>query len=132
MASAVRQSEAQHRAALDAYEAVIRTTERQTRAAYRNVVTGIRRVKVSLQAVESAKQAVEASHHRVEFGNGSQFELLSARNNYDAVLRAYQQTRYDYLTANLFLKLQVGRLTEADLAAVDELLIPPAHDTPNF
>ena len=56
----------------------------------------------------------------VEFGTGTEFELLDAQNNYYAARRAYSQTRYDYLTNVLTLKQQAGRLTEQDLVAIDD------------
>ena len=62
----------------------------------------------------------------VEFGTGTEFELLDAQNNYYTERRAYSQTRYDYLTNVLTLKQQAGRLTERDLLAIDDLLIESA------
>jgi len=49
--------------------------------------------------------------------------LLDAQTNYFSAVRAYDQTRYDYLTNVLTLKQQAGRLTEEDLAVIDNLLI---------
>lgn len=128
LASAVRQSEAEHRAAVARYDLLKRETERQTRSAYRNVVSGIARINAARRAVDSGHEALEASHHGVEFGNGSQFELLSAENTYYASLQEYQQTRYDYLLSSLQLKLQAGQLSDADLAAVDKLLVPQERE----
>ncbi|HET8880696.1 MAG TPA: hypothetical protein VFM56_00845, partial [Solimonas sp.] len=48
--------------------------------------------------------------------------LLNAQTNYYAALRAYYQSRYDYLNDTLKLKAQAGRLSEADLAAIDAVL----------
>jgi outer membrane protein len=62
----------------------------------------------------------------VEFGTGTEFELLDAQNNYYTARRAYSQTRYDYLTSVLTLKQQAGRLTMQDLIAIDNLLIESA------
>ena len=59
----------------------------------------------------------------MEFGTGTEFDLLNAQNNYFAAVRAYSQDRYDYLTSVLLLKQQAGRLTERDLMAVDALLV---------
>ena len=73
--------------------------------------------------MDSRERAVEAMRRNVEFGTGNEFELLDAQNNYYAALRAYAQTRYDYLTNVLTLKQQAGRLTEQDLLAIDNLLI---------
>ena len=123
VASSMRQSRALYRQALAQYEAIKRDTERQTRAAYRNVVSGIERITVARRAVESGRVAVEASQRNLEFGTGGEFELLNAQSNYSNAQRAYSQTRYDYLTALLTLKQQAGRLSEADLAAIDAMLV---------
>ena len=72
------------------------------------------------------RSAVEASRRNIEFGTGTEFELLSAQNNYSTALRSYTQARYDYFINLLTLKQQAGRLTERDLAQIDELLV--VHD----
>jgi outer membrane protein len=123
VASAVRQSRALYRQAQATYDSAQRDTERQTRAAFRGIVTGIQRIGAARRAVESGQGAVEASRRNVEFGTGTEFDLLNAQNNYFAALRAYSQTRYDYLTSVLTLKQQAGRLSEQDLIAIDDLLI---------
>ena len=123
VASAVRQSRALYHEARANLEAAVRDTERQTRAAFRNIVTGIQRIGAGKRAVDSGQRAVEAMRRNVEFGTGTEFELLDAQNNYYAARRAYSQSRYDYLTNVLTLKQQAGRLTEQDLAAIDALLI---------
>ena len=123
VASAVRQSRALYRQAQAAYDAAQRDTERQTRAAFRGIVSGIQRIGAARRAVDSGHEAVEASRRNVEFGTGTEFDLLNAQNNYYAALRAYRQSRYDYLTNVLTLKQQAGRLIERDLTAIDELLV---------
>jgi len=123
VASAMRQSRALYRQAQALYDSTQRDTERQTRTAYRGVVTGIVRIGAARRAVESGREAVEASQRNVEFGMGSVFDLLNAQNNYYAAQRAYSQTRYDYLTALLTLKQQAGSLAEHDLQAIDALLV---------
>ena len=126
VASAVRQSRALYRQAQAGYDSTQRDTERQTRAAFRGVVSGIQRIGAARRAVDSGKRAVEASKRNVEFGTGTEFELLDAQNNYYVAVRAYAQARYDYLTNVLTLKQQAGRLTEHDLAAIDDLLVERA------
>ena len=75
VASAVRQSRALYRQAQAAYDPAQRDTERQTRAAFRGMVSGI-----SASAPRGARSnraaAVEASRRNVEFGTGTEFELL--------------------------------------------------------
>jgi outer membrane protein len=123
VASAVRQSRALYRQAQATYDSLQRDTERQTRAAFRGIVSGIQRIGAARRAVDSGRGAVEASRRNVEFGTGTEFDLLNAQNNYYAAVRAYSQSRYDYLTSVLTLKQQAGRLSERDLAAIDDLLI---------
>ena len=123
VASAVRQSRALYRQAQATYDSAQRDTERQTRAAFRGIVSGIQRIGAARRAVDSGHGAVEASRRNVEFGTGTEFDLLNAQNNYYAAQRAYSQSRYDYLTSVLTLKQQAGRLSERDLLAIDELLI---------
>jgi outer membrane protein len=126
IASAVRQSRATYRQSQANLESIQRDTERQTRAAFRNIVTGVQRIGAARRAVDSGKQAVEAMRRNVEFGTGNEFELLNAQENYYIVRRSYLQSRYDYLTSVLTLKQQAGRLTVQDLAAIDDLLIERA------
>ncbi len=123
VASAVRQSRALHRQASATYDAPQRDAERQARAAYRGIVSGIQRIGAAHRAVDSGHGAVEASRRNVEFGTGTEFDLLNAQNNYYAAVCAYSQSRYDYLTSVLTLKQQASRLTEHDLAAIDDLLV---------
>jgi outer membrane protein len=123
VASGVRQSRALHRQAEAAFDAALRDTEKQTRAAFRNIVSGVQRIAAARRAVASGRDAVEASRRSVEFGTGKEFDLLNAQNNYYVAIRAYNQARYDYLTSVLTLKLEAGRLTERDLIAIDDLLV---------
>jgi len=126
VASAVRQSRALYREAQVSYIAAQRDTERNTRAAFRGIVSGIQRIAAARRAVDSGARAVEAMRRNVEFGTGTEFELLDAQNNYYTERRAYSQARYDYLANALTLKQQAGRLTARDLLAIDDLLIESA------
>ncbi len=110
VASGVRQSRASYRQAEAAFDAALRDTEKQTRAAFRNIVSGVQRIAAARRAVASGRDAVEASRRSVEFGTGKEFDLLNL-------------ARYDYLTSVLTLKLEAGRLTERDLIAIDDLLV---------
>jgi len=123
VASAVRQSRALFREARATHDSAQRDAERQTRGAFRGIVSGIQRIGAAHRAVDSGHGAVEASRRNVEFGTGTEFDLLNAQNNYYVAVRAYSQSRYDYLTSVLTLKQQAGRLSERDLTAIDDLLI---------
>jgi outer membrane protein len=123
VASAVRQSRALYHQAEAEFDAALRDTEKQTRAAFRNIVSGVPRITAARRAVASGRDAVEASRRNVEFGTGTEFDLLNAQVNYFTAIRAYSQARYDYLTSVLTLKQQAGRLSELDLDSIDDLLV---------
>jgi outer membrane protein len=127
VASAVRQSRALHHQAEAEFDAAQRDTEKQTRAAFRNIVSGAQRIAAGRRAVGSGRDAVEASRRNVEFGTGTEFDLLNAQVNYFTAIRAYSQARYDYLTSVLTLKQEAGRLSEFDLDAIDDLLVEGSH-----
>ena len=119
----MRQSRALWKQALAQYAGTQRDTERLTRSSYRDVVTGIARIAAARRSVESFGVAMEADRRNLEFGTSGEFQLLSTQNQYYFAQRLYSQTRYDYLTALMTLKQQAGRLSEADLAAIDGLLV---------
>lgn len=123
IASQIREGEALYQRANAELERTRRATERQTRAAFRGITSGMARVQAAQRAAESGAAAVEASRRNIEFGTGSEFDLLNAQNNYYSAVRAWRQSRYDYLTQVLTLKQQAGRLDEHDLAAIDRLLV---------
>lgn len=117
-----REANARFRGASADYESRVRLAERDTLAAFRGVLAGIRNVRSAQLAVQANRTAVEASENGVEAGTRTEFDLLNAQTNYYAALRAYYQSRYDYLRNVLRLKAQAGRLGEADLAEVDAVL----------
>jgi outer membrane protein len=125
VAAAVRQSRALYHQSEAELEGTQRDAERLTRAAYRNVVSGIERIGAARRAVASNAQAVEAARRDIEFNVGSEFVLLNYQQNYYAAVTAFNQARYDYLTNGLTLKQQAARLTQADVAAIDALLVTP-------
>ncbi len=118
-----RESAAQLRAAQADYAAELSTAERETLAAYRGVLTGMRNIQSAQRAVDANQTALTASRNGVEAGTRTEFDLLNAQNNYYAALRAYYQSRYDYLRNSLRLRAQAGRLAVNDLAAIDALLL---------
>jgi outer membrane protein len=90
------------------------------------VVSGATKIRGNQAAVDSNREAMNADRIGLDAGTRTEFELLQAQTNYYDTLRAYYQSRYDYLGNLLTLKQLAGRLTEADLAAVDALLVSGA------
>lgn len=117
-----REASAHFRQTRAEYDGRVRLAERDTLAAYRGVLAGIRNIRSGRLAVDANHTAVEASQNGVEAGTRTEFDLLNAQTNYYAALRAYYQSRYDYLNNTLKLKAQAGRLSETDLQSVDAVL----------
>jgi outer membrane protein len=129
--SRVHEAQATTKQTAAEYENLRRQIERATRAAFRGVATGVDRVNAAKRSADSSARAVEASRRGVEFGTRTELDALNTQTNYFTALRAYQQSRYDYLRAVLTLKQLAGRLTEADLVEIDRLLAPADANTGN-
>lgn len=127
-ASRVRAARATASQAAAEYEQVRRDAQRQLHRAWRAVGTGLTRVQASRRAMDSSRESVESARTNVEFGTGSEFELLQAQNLHFIARRAWQQARLDYLLDSLRLELQAGALGEADLARIDALLTSAGED----
>ncbi len=132
VASLVRQARNTYQQLRAQYEGKRRDVERQTHAAYRGVVSGIEKIRSDRQAADSNRAAVDANRAALEVGTRTELSLLQAQTNYYDALRSYYQSRYDYLSNSLTLKQLAGRLSEADLDAIDGLLTRGSGaDTPS-
>ena len=121
--SQVRQAAASQSQAEAQLEGSRRSIERQTRDAYQGVISGVASVRANLQAVKSNQTALESSQVGLQVGTRTEVDVLNTLRNLYVAQRSYYQSRYDYLISVLTLKQQAGRLTEADLADVDRLVL---------
>ncbi|MBZ0071597.1 MAG: TolC family outer membrane protein [Gammaproteobacteria bacterium] len=95
-----------------------RAIERQTRDAYRGVVTGISEVRAAEQARTSSTTALEAAETGFEVGTRTIVDVLDAQRALTLAELNLSQTRYDYLLNSLRLKQAAGTLAPADLEAM--------------
>lgn len=121
--SQVRQAEATYQQYRSQELGTLRTTDQQTRDAFQGVTSGIATVQANLAAVKSNKLALEAAQVGQQVGTLTEVDVLTANTNLYTAQRTYFQSRYDYLTQVLTLKQLAGRLTERDLADIDQLLL---------
>lgn len=121
--SQVRQAAAQAEQSRANELGTLRSVERQTRDAFQGVISGIASVQANLQSVKSNQTALESSQVGLQVGTRTEVDVLNTLRNLYVAQRTYYQSRYDYLLSVLTLKQQAGRLTEADLANIDALLI---------
>jgi outer membrane protein len=122
--SVVRQAKFNFEAENSQYELQRRDVFRATLDAYEGVISGIAAVKAGKQAIQSDQTSLEANKVGVTAGTRTMVEVLNAQQALAAAERSYYQSRYNYLSSGLLLKQEAGRLTDADLARVDLLLVP--------
>ncbi|HKJ08244.1 MAG TPA: TolC family outer membrane protein [Gammaproteobacteria bacterium] len=120
--SRTRQAAFRYQAARDKLDEVRRSTTRQTRDAYRGVITGISQVKASKQAVTSAKTALQAAEAGFQVGTRTIVDVLDAQQSLYGAQRDYSQARYNYLLNTLKLKQAAGTLRRADVKAINAWL----------
>ena len=87
------------------------------------MISGIASVQANKQAVLSNQPSLEASQVGLKVGTRTEVDVLTAQQALAAAQRSYYQSRYDYLRSVLSLKQQAGRLAEADLIDIDNLLV---------
>jgi len=100
-----------------------RTAERTAGDAYQGVLAGIASVKALKAAVVSSRTALEASEVGLQVGTRTSVDVLNAQQLLFTAESNYAQARYNYLLSVLQLKAAAGRLTAADLAEIDRLLV---------
>jgi outer membrane protein len=102
-----------------------RTVAQATRQAFLAVNTGLSEINALQQAVASNKLSVEASKLGQEVGVRTQVDVLNALGLLFQAQRDLARSYYVTIVGQLRLKQSVGRLTEADIEAVNRLLKPP-------
>lgn len=112
-------------AASENLELTHRSTVRQVRSSYNDVIAAISTIKALQQSVVSAESALKATEAGFEVGTRTIVDVLdSTRNLFDA-RRNLAGARYDYITAVVALKRAAGNLNEQDLADINRGLSAP-------
>lgn len=124
--SRVRQALYQRDAAADALEQQKRAVTRQTRGAYRNLISGQAEVEARRLAVVSAQSAYEAGEAGLEVGTRTIVDVLIAQQNLFGAQREYARARHAYLVNVLRLRQAAGILESKDLEDVNRWLVADA------
>ena len=117
--SRTRESRHLHQQSLDDLERQRRITQRQTRDAFRGVISGISRVQALMQAVVSTQAALEAIEAGFQVGTRTSVDVLNAQRDLFRAKRDFSESRYDYILDILRLKQAAGILSEDDLTEVN-------------
>ena len=98
---------------------VRRQARRQTRDAFRGVVSGIAQVRALEQALFSTETALEAAEASFEVGTRTIVDVLDAQRERFSAQRDLARARYDYLLSTLRLKQAAGSLGVEDIQAIN-------------
>lgn len=124
VSSSVRQAQSNYVAASQSLQSTQRSVVRSTRNAYNTVIATVSAIKALEQSVVSAESALKATEAGFEVGTRTIVDVLqSTRNLYNAK-RNLSSTRYNYINAILALKRAAGTITDADITAIQNGLMP--------
>ncbi|MGM0552522.1 MAG: TolC family outer membrane protein [Pseudomonadota bacterium] len=122
VSSLTRQAREDFQAAQAGQSLVERRTTQQTRSAYLTVLANASRVRALEQAMASTQAAFESAEAGFEVGTRTQVDVLLALREVFRAERDYAEARYGFLFASLQLQRAAGRLSVADLEAIDAML----------
>jgi outer membrane protein len=111
-------------------QADLNSAQRQSsvdaKQAYAAVLSGVSQVQALEAAVAAGKSAVKGN--RIGYGLGIRInsDVLNAEQQLYGTEHDLEKARYDTIYEGLKLKAAAGELTEADVAAVNRLLLPDA------
>jgi outer membrane protein len=110
----------------DQLEQQKRAITRQTRGAYRNLISGQAEVEARRLAVVSAQAAYEAGEAGLEVGTRTIVDVLIAQQQLFDAKREYARARHAYLVNVLRLRQAAGILEASDLELVNRYLVADA------
>jgi outer membrane protein len=103
-------------------EVASRQAATDAQQAYAGVTNGLAQIEALNVAVESGQSAVKGNRVGYKLGIRINIDVLNAEQQLYAAQRDLSKARYDTLLQGLKLKAAAGTLTEADLAAISNLL----------
>jgi outer membrane protein len=124
--SRVRQALFNRDAAAEQLEQEKRAVIRQTRGAYRNLLSGTAAVEARRLAVVSAQSAYEAGEAGLEVGTRTIVDVLISQVQLYNAQRAYAAERHNYVVNLLRLRQAAGTLEISDLETVNRWLVADA------
>lgn len=117
--SKVRETSAKYVAARDNLLQLKRNTDRSTQNAFLLVQNGANEVKAQEAALKSAKIKLDSDTLGYKVGVRNSVDLVNSQNNYTKVWQDYQQSRYQYLMAQIQLNYLIGDAHLDILQSVD-------------
>ncbi|MEO5363815.1 MAG: TolC family outer membrane protein [Magnetococcus sp. DMHC-8] len=117
--SKVRQANAAHNMTRETEDVVRRQVIRQTRDAYRGVLSAIAQIQATRQVLISAQSNLETTEAGYEAGIRTMTDVVASQRELFRARRDHAQSRYAYVQQSLGLKYVAGLLSGQDLKAVN-------------
>ena len=122
ISSRTREAIAAEQRSADELENTRRSVGQSTREAYLGVTSGIAQVSAYTQAVSSTQLQLESTKLGQEVGVRTQVDVLNAEGQLALANLDLARVVYNTLLSQLRLQASVGRLVEADLLSINDLL----------
>ena len=103
----------------DFYDQIWKSTEKNTRSSYLNVISEVSRVKALAQAVVSNESALQATEAGFEVGTRTIVDVLNVQSELYRAKQEHSNSRYIYILNILRLKQASGELSRVDLETVN-------------
>lgn len=122
VSSQKREATARYYSEEQAMTRLMRESRRQSREAYRGVLSAVKRVQALEKEVAAQQATLDLRHAAYESGLETVISVLDAEQDLYSAKRDLSKAKYDYLIYGLRLKGLVGALTQDDLTIVNNLL----------
>jgi len=99
-----------------------RSIGKAVRSAYVSVDSAEQLVQARSQVLTSAELAYDAMESAVDVGSRTHVDLLDVQSQVFSARRDHAQAKYQFILAQLQLRLIAGKLTSTDLETIDQLL----------
>lgn len=112
VSASVRQAKANYNAVNQQLINVMRDTDQNLRNSYWSVQNGVSLVKAQQTALKSAKTKLDSDQLGYQVGIRNSVDLVNSQKNYYNTLQVYQQSRYQYLLAQIQLRYLSGDIED--------------------
>ena len=99
-----------------------RKIKQQIKSSYSSVLTNLANVKAREQALKSSQSALRATQFGYESDTRNIVDLLNAERNFFSAQRDFNSSKYDFIIAELNLKLSAGILSPADIYDISNFM----------
>ncbi|MCD6055759.1 MAG: tolC 2 [Gammaproteobacteria bacterium] len=121
--SQTREALAQYDVAKAAEEEEYRSTIKNTRQNYNNVVSGISKINADRQFIRSAESSLQTTEESFKVGTRTIIDVLDSVSELTQAQQLHAEDQYQYLLNTISLKQAVGTLSLADLREINQWLI---------